>query len=410
MKYSIPELVDVPAHVPNDRVYDFDFTHPPCMEDDVHLAWLRVRDETPPDLFWTPRNGGHWVATRGAPIKELQLDHLHFSHRHFSLPVYPGSGNFSVLMGNDPPKHTDYRKIIMPNFLPKYVEELEKFARRVAIERIEEIIDRGECEFSYEFARYVPAAVVMNLFGLPISDLPMLFPMADALVRPHSIAERKETVLSMDEYLRPWIEERRRRPGDDLLSHIVKSRIGERALTEPEMLSLGHVLFAGLDTVGSMMGFFARFLAMHPSHRREIVDHPEIRRNAVEELIRRHGITNTVRYVVNDMDFYGAALKSGDIIMVPNLYYGLDDRIVDSPLDVNFHRDQFPLAAFGNGPHICPGNILARRELAIFLTEWLTRIPDFQIKPGTTPEVHCGNVIGMMKLELVWDPSGAPRN
>jgi cytochrome P450 len=93
------------------------------------------------------------------------------------------------------------------------------------------------------------------------------------------------------------------------------------------------------------------------------------------------------------------------MIQVPNLLYGLDDRIVDDPLTVDFRRESVPIAAFGAGPHTCPGAVLARREIAVFIEEWLPRIPDFELKPGSRPAMASGLVNGVTRLELVWDPT-----
>ena len=71
-------------------------------------------------------------------------------------------------------------------------------------------------------------------------------------------------------------------------------------------------------------------------------------------------------------------------------------------MSVDFTREKPIHAAFGNGPHACPGAILARREIRTFLEEWLSRIPDFSIKPGSRPLMATGMVNGLLKLELVW--------
>jgi len=165
-------------------------------------------------------------------------------------------------------------------------------------------------------------------------------------------------------------------------------------------------MFGGLDTVASMLGFIARFLALNPGHRRQIVerlDDEAFLKHAVEELLRRHGIANTARIVAQDTELGGVQLKAGDVILPPNLLVGLDERAVEDPTRVDFARP-FPIrhATFGNGVHTCPGAVLARRELQVFLQEWLRRIPDFEIKPGTTPVAATGMVNGVLKLELSW--------
>jgi len=93
---------------------------------------------------------------------------------------------------------------------------------------------------------------------------------------------------------------------------------------------------------------------------------------------------------------------AGDRILPGNLWVGLDDRINENPLVVDFNREKPVHAAFGNGAHACPGAVLARREIRIFLQEWLSRVPDFRIKPGTKPVLATGLVNGVLRLDLCW--------
>jgi cytochrome P450 len=399
------ELARPPAHVPPELVYDFDFFAPPGVEDDVHLAWNRLHEEAP-DIFWTPRNGGHWVATRAEDIREIQTNYARFSHRVFTLPYDPQVRVTPLPLGVDPPEHTPYRRIIMPAFLPNVVNGVEAMVRELAAGLVGDIAPRGACEFIEDFARKLPIAVFMKIVDLPYEDRETLLPWAEVVVRSSDQAQRREAHAKMTGYLAKWVEARRAQPGEDLISAVVHAKVGERPITDQETFSLlTLVLFGGLDTVASMMGFIARFLAMHPEHRRDLVEHPELRKTAVEELIRRHGVSNTARYITEDCEMGGVRFRAGDLIQVPNSLYGLDERVNDDPLSVDFRREDVRHAAFGNGPHTCPGAVLARREIAVFLDAWLARIPDFELRPGARPQMASGHVNGVTRLELVWDPA-----
>lgn len=400
---SLPPVAK-PDHVPEQLVRDFDFFAPEGAEDDVQLAWKRLQDG--PDFVWTPRNGGHWIATRGEDIKEIQTNNARFSHRVFTLPADPQAPHVPLPLGLDPPAHAPYRKLIMPAVLPNVVNAVEASVRELAIELIEGFAPKGECEFIADFAKQLPIAVFMKIVDLPFEDREILLPWAEVVVRSSDQAARREAQQNMMGYLSKWVEERKVKPGADLISSVVHGKVGERTISDEEIYSLlTLVLFGGLDTVASMLGFVGRFLAMNPQARREIIAHPELSRNVVEELIRRHGLSNTARYITEDFESKGVAFKAGDLIQVPNSLYGLDESINPDPLTVDFTRESIKHAAFGNGPHTCPGAVLARREIAVFLDEWLARIPEFQIKPGTRPQMASGHVNGVTKLELVWDPA-----
>ena len=83
-------------------------------------------------------------------------------------------------------------------------------------------------------------------------------------------------------------------------------------------------------------------------------------------------------------------------------FVGLDGRNNPDPLTIDFDRQRATTTPFGAGRHACPGSNLARRELQIFLEEWLPRIPNFRIKPGTKPEFQISTVNAVTRLELVW--------
>jgi len=116
---------------------------------------------------------------------------------------------------------------------------------------------------------------------------------------------------------------------------------------------LVNVIFGGLDTVAASIGFMTRHLAEDASSRQQLVENPSLIPAAIEEFLR-------------------------------------------------LNRPASRHAAFGDGPHRCPGAGLARMELRVFLEEWLRRIPDFGTKPGERPRTSSGQVNGMMHLPLVW--------
>jgi cytochrome P450 len=389
----------IPSHVPRDRVVDFDFANVPGAGEDVHLAWKRLHDGPP--IFWTPRYGGHWVATRADAIEAIQKDHEVFSHREFSLPR--GYKPFPLLpLEADPPLHADYRKIIAPGFSPVVVAKLEQKARALAIELIEGFRSRGNCEFMNDFARHLPVIVFLGMMDLPLDDREKLQRWGEVMVRTADKEEKHQVFQDSIAYLSRFIDERSAQPGADLISRVVQSQANGNPLRRDEVLGMCALLFfGGLDTVASMLGFFARFLARNPGHRRQLVENPALIPQAIEELLRRHGLSNTMRVVTRDVEFHGVTLHTDEMIMVPISLHGLDEQRFANPLEVDFARK--PLhATFGNGPHKCPGANLARTELRIFLEEWLPRIPDFEVAPDDVETTATGSVNGILYLPLVW--------
>jgi cytochrome P450 len=123
---------------------------------------------------------------------------------------------------------------------------------------------------------------------------------------------------------------------------------------------------------------------------------------AIEEFLRRFGIPNTAREITHDFEYKSVSLHAGEMILLPKTLHGLDERRYPEPLRVNFKRPRNLHAAFGGGPHRCPGSFLARLELKIFLEQWLERIPDFHIPQGLQPRTSSGPVNGVLYLPLAW--------
>lgn len=165
------------------------------------------------------------------------------------------------------------------------------------------------------------------------------------------------------------------------------------------------LLFGGLDTVASMLGFIACFLAEHPPRRQTLIERigdRDFLTRAVEEMLRRHGLSNIGRVVVSDCEIAGVRLRAGDRLLPSNIFVGLDARLNPRPMEIEFDREDGVSAVFGAGAHVCPGAALARRELLVFLEEWLAEIPHFRISEGSQPVFATGIVNSVERLELDW--------
>ena len=400
---SIPPLTERPAHVPPELVFDVDIFNLEGAKDDVHKAWKRIQ-QVAPRIFWTPRNGGYWMITRAKDIEEVQKDHEHFSMKRMLIPNIPRPFPAPPL-DFEPPDHGPWRLMISPAFSPKVIAEVETTVRSSTIELIEQFAPRGECEFVSEFTKILPIVVFLTMMNLPLSDREILMPLADAIVRSPHPEKIHNARLGLKAYVQKAVDDRKINPSEDLITKIMSSKLNGEPIAEEYVVGMCTLLLSGgLDTVKNLLGFCAKFLATHPDHVRQLRENPEIIPHAIEELIRRHGVSNTARLIVKDYEFLGVQLKAGEQLQGVTALFGLDDETVDDPMTVDFNRPApIPHAAFGNGPHRCPGAILARRELKVWLEEWLKRIPSFGIKPGSVPKNDAGMVNNVSELWLSWD-------
>ncbi|NLR73408.1 cytochrome P450 [Novosphingobium sp. ERN07] len=393
----------IPGNVPEHLIVDFDFFDLAGKADDIQTAWSTLHQG--PDIVWTPHNGGHWIATRAEDFDVIQVDHEHFSHQNFNLPRNTVDAT-ALPLGLDPPRHTPYRKLLMPTFMPKALKVLEDIARDTARKLVEDIAPRRKCEFIEDFAKVLPINVFLGMVDLPVEDRSFLLPWAEVAVRSSDIEERMATHMKMHQYLAPYIDERMARPGHDIISVIAQGEIDGRPITREEVFGMSVLLlFGGLDTVASQLGFIAHFLATRPEHLAQLAANPKLNQVACEELIRRFGLPNTARVLTMDYEYKGIEFRKGDMIQLPKCLYGLDDRINDRPFDVDFSRKPSTIrhSAFGSGPHTCPGAVLARREIMVSFDEWLSRIPHFKLQADKPVVMASGPVNGVLELHLEWD-------
>lgn len=392
--------VERPAHVSPDLVIDFDFMRPGSEGCDPFAAWSRLHGLPP--LVWTPRNGGHWLATRGEDIPAILKDHQRFSSRRVFIGMIDRPR--AVPLEYDPPEHGPLRKVLIPAFSPKAVAQWSVEARRLSIELIEGFREAGRCEFIADFAQQLPMIIFLKIVDLPLEHRRMLIDWVGTGLRSIDAAQRAAARAHLNAYLENMLDARLLHPGDDLFSMAIRADIGGRAMNRQEALGLASgLLGGGLDTVAATMGWMALFLAENPSHRRELIRDPKRIPKAIEELMRRFSIANIARVVKDDMQYLGASLKAGEQVLMASCIHGLDERSFEAPTEVRFDRkDSYKHSTLSHGIHRCVGAPLASQEMRIFLEEWLARIPDFSTDAQDPPVMTTGIVHGLARLPLLW--------
>jgi cytochrome P450 len=276
-------------------------------------------------------------------------------------------------------------------------------AREVVIECLNRFYAKGQCEFMHEMALHVPVAIVMQVFDLPFSDRERLIPLVDVITHSEDLGERGRAIQGIMLYVSEWVAKRVQVPGDDAISILLKVKVGERPISNQEVVStVTLLLLGGLDSVSHTMGAIMRFLAEHPDHQQQLVENPKLIPDAIDELLRRHAISITTRTLAQDTEVGGAQMKKGDRIMLPLPMTGIDNKAWENPMEVDFTRRPKDILNFGKGIHKCVGMNLARAELTALLEEWFKRIPAFSITPGDKVVTTSGQIQGVMHLPLSW--------
>lgn len=404
---AAPAVSPPPVHVPAELVMDFDAFRPMDGDETYHEAYARWLGRGLPELFWSPYNGGHWVAAGRECQSQVFADYEKFTSRLGASVDSPISADEDAArprlapIEEDPPRQQLFRKLFSSAFVATAVRQREEEVRNLAIELIEELKPKGSCEFVTEFAQHLPIKIFMRMVDLPDSDRLDLLPLAQAQVAVDM--PKQEMLAKLFEYVGMRVAERMQAPGDDLISKIATAEIEGRPITPHEAIGVcALLLIGGLDTVASMMGHIMQFLAGSPEHRQQLIDNPALVPGAVEEFLRRFALTNPGRTVVSDVVFRGVELRKGDKIMLATPFGALDPREYEDALAVEFTRKSGAKTTFGAGPHVCPGSMLARAEIKVLLEEWLERIPDFAIDPNSPPRIRTGVNGSVEHLRIVW--------
>jgi cytochrome P450 len=343
------------------------------------------------------------------------------NHGIFSSRFELGIGNVRPLipLNVDPPDHSKYRKLLDPLFAPRRMDEQEEDITRRVNGFIDTFIDRGECNFTDEFAEVFPSSVFLGLLGLPEDELEMFLRLRDGILHPEKFdpaatldpearaAVNQKTGQEIYAYFGGLIEERRKRPANDIITRFLAAEIDGDKLSADDILDICFLfLIAGLDTVSDSLTCFYAFLATHPDHRRQIVDDPLIIPAAVEELLRWETPVpgGVPRLATEDVTLpSGATVSAGTAVMASYGAANVDPAAIEDPFEVRFDREVNPHIAFGGGVHRCLGSHLARRELRITLREWHRRIPEYRIKPGHEELEYPPGLRHVKDLMLVWD-------
>jgi cytochrome P450 len=394
----------VPDHVPPELVRQAGIIYSPEFLADPYKFFAGMHEKFPPIFYDVGPFGNAWVLTKHEDALFALRHAEYFSNEDATpFPRDPEDYFYFIPIEVDPPEHRKYRNIVDPIVSPQGVLKLEERIRALANELIDDIIDKGECEFDEAFGRPLPVLVFLDLMGLPRDMCDTFVSWAMALLHSNDRAIMGQTLKTIGDYLKTAIADKQANPDDGLVSRIVHAEIDGKPISEKEAFGFATFLFiAGLDTVFATLNNMWLWLARNPERRQEIIDNPENINAQVEELLRVFSVTFSGRTVAQDIEIRGVQLKKGDKITSILPACNFDPDVFPNPTEVNFHRPKKIILAFTVGVHSCMGAHLARLEIKIALQEWLKRIPDFKVKPGAETISRPGGVIGPESVPLVW--------
>ena len=339
----------------------------------------------------------YWVLSRHADVWNAARDHETFSSAQ-GLTVNYGELEMIGLQDNppfvmqDPPVHTEFRKLVARGFTPRQVEAVEPKVREFVIERIERLRAESGGDIVAELFKPLPSMVVAHYLGVPEEDRQQFDGWTEAIVAASTqsggIANAAESVgeavASMMAYFTELIERRRREPQDDTVSHLVAAGVGadgDLAGTLSVLAFTFTMVTGGNDTTTGMLGGSVQLLHRRPDQRRLLVNNPDLITDAIDELLRLTSpVQGLARTTTRDVRIGNATIPAGRKVL---LLYGSanrDEREYGADAgELEVRRRPRNILTFSHGAHFCLGAAAARMQSRVALTELLARCPDFEV-------------------------------
>lgn len=329
-------------------------------------------------------------------IIEVLKDHGTWSSR-FPLPANAEELGISEdrpqsMLGQDPPEHDRLRGFVNKVLTPGRLRRLEPRIREVARELMDDVLEQRRVDFVEAYAYPLPVIVIAEIIGVPIEDRGQFRIWSDTVVEnlgegvggmpvdPDAVRQRIAVGQEMDEYFADLLEQRKREPRDDLLTHLVSAeRDGDR-LSQPEILTMLTVLLvAGNETTRNLIGNAVIQLLAHPEELARLRANPALMPSAVNEVLRfDSSVQATIRLALEPVEIRTEKIDAGESALLWLGSANRDEAIFPDPDRFDIAREPNHHLSFSFGVHYCLGSNLARLEMQIALAELLGRSRSFE--------------------------------
>lgn len=328
--------------------------------------------------------------------------------------IRPDQPGMPYMIDMDDPAHLLRRKLVNAGFTRKRVMDKVPSIERLCDTLIDNVIERGECDFVRDIAAPLPMAVIGDMLGVLPEDRVKLLTWSDDLVCGLSshldetaIQKLMETFAAYTAFTMEVIADRRANPRDDLFSILVNSEVeGQRMSDDEIVFETLLILIGGDETTRHTLSGGSEQLLRHRDQWAAVVADPELLPGAIEEMLRwTSPVKNMCRTVSADTELHGTELKAGEKVMLMFESANFDETVFDDPDEFHFDRNPNSHLAFGFGSHFCLGNQLARLELRLMLTRLMQRIPDLRLADDSRLPLRPANFVsGLEAMPVVFTP------
>lgn len=377
---------------------------------DPYPTYARLRDEAP--IYHNERYD-FWLLSRHEDVQKALVNWRVFTSTHSDiLDIIKANITLpkGVVMFEDPPVHTAQRGLLSRVFTPKRMAQLEDQVRRYCISCLDPLVGSDGFDIITELGTMLPMRVIGMLLGIPEQDQVAVRNKTDENLRtkPGKPMVIVEDAVANGEMFADYIDWRAQHPSDDLMTVLLNAEFEDdtgatRTLTRQEVLTYTSVLAgAGNETTGRLIGWLAKVLAEHPDQRRAVVEERALLANVIDETLRFEPTGHAIaRYVIEEIEYYGATVPAGSPILLSMASANRDPRRFENPDIYDIYRKDVQHLTFGYGLHFCLGSHLARLEGRVALDELLNRWPEWDVDYSGIRLAPTSTVRGWERMPII---------
>ena len=396
------------------------------VDNDPHPLWKQLRAEDP--VHWTEGLvRPFWSITRYDDIVSVFGEpNLFSSERGLVIPSSPEmeqltpemAGAGQMMIQTDPPLHNAMRRAFNRLFLPRPVGRYETPGHALVAEILDEVLERGKCDFVVDVAARLPMAFICEIMGIPRNDWGDIFKWGNMAVgfedveyqleSASALETRQKGSVNLGSYCAKLALERRGGNGEDLLSVLGNAEVSGQKLTELQLFHNGFLyIVGGLETARNAISGALLALIQHPDQCARLADEAALMPTAIEEILRwTSPITHIMRVATHHTEIAGRQIREGDHVALWIPSANRDACVFYDPYRFDLSRNPNEHIAFGKGEHFCAGAHLARLELRLMLADLLARIEDVELA-GKVERLKSNLIAGIKHMPVRFEHTRA---
>jgi cytochrome P450 len=381
---------------------------------DPYELYRRLRDEAP--VYYSERYG-FYALSRFADVLAAHRDWHAFSSAHgielFLLSKDPEEiRSYRSIIMMDPPEHDTFRALVSRVFTPRAVNALEPMIREVICSFLDPLDDAREFDAVADFAAPFPVEVISRMLGVPDGERQQIRHWLDISLhrepgQTDPSPENEQAMLEQGVYFHELTVEKRKNPGDDMLSRLTQVTVdrgdgAETGLDDAEIAGFASLLgAAGAETVTKLVGNAVTLFWQHPDQWQKVVDDREKIPRAIEEILRYWPPSQYQgRYCEEEREFDGGTIPAGFPVLLITGAATRDPRAFERADEFDIERQPGITIGFGHGAHSCLGAALARMESRIAIAELATRWQRLEVDEAGLRRVQMANVAGYSNVPV----------